>query len=444
AMDEFRLGLSDASGQQVVQRLHKFGPELLETSGLVVKRQEGTGFYDRFRARLMFPIHNESGKVIAFGGRALRANDEPKYLNSPETKIYKKSSVLYNLHRAKIDARKHDRMILVEGYMDVIGVYMAGIKEVVASCGTSLSLDQVRTIKRQTAQQQANSGQVILNFDPDAAGQRSAEKYIGAFLSEGLRVRVLELPGGLDPDEYIHTNGAEAYADQLNRASSYFHWLASRARERFDMRTVEGRVDAFRSILPAIQLVHDRVERSAVANEISDYLKLDRAIVAEQLRNLKRPNGTARKSAPATSTLPPNEVLLLTCFLLSPDAREAIKHYLASRDVLELLETRAIFRAVLSMEADGQPFSMSAVAERLDPHWQAVLSDLSFRDLGIAEDHAVAQALHCLQSLERKAANAQFSNLKSRIRELEDKGDVAGAFLLIQELERLKSPHFGE
>src|SRR5947209_343912 len=172
AADEFRLGLSDGSGQQLAARLQKFGGELMESSGLV-KRRESGGFYDTFRGRLMFPIHDESGKVIAFGGRALRDEDKPKYLNSPETKIYKKSTVLYNLHRAKTAARKNDRMILVEGYMDVIGVYSAGFHEVVASCGTSLGNDQVRAIKRQVSQQQASSGQIVLNFDPDAAGARS-------------------------------------------------------------------------------------------------------------------------------------------------------------------------------------------------------------------------------------------------------------------------------
>ncbi len=219
AIDEFRLGLSDAGGQQLTTRLQRFGAKVMEESGLVAKRQDGSGFFDRFRGRLMFPIHSESGQVIGFGGRALRAGDEPKYLNSPETAIYRKSNVLYNLHRAKADARKHDRMLLVEGYMDVIGVYSAGIKEVVASCGTSLSNDQVRMIKRQTSQQQAGNGQVILNFDPDAAGQRSAEKYVGAFLAEGLRVRILELPGGLDPDEFIQNNGLDAVCTSIEQCS---------------------------------------------------------------------------------------------------------------------------------------------------------------------------------------------------------------------------------
>ena len=136
SMDEFRIGLSDASGHQLIKKLQKFGAALMEESGLVGKREDGS-FYDRFRGRLMFPIHNEAGKIIGFGGRALKPDDKPKYMNSPGTPLYNKSTVLYNLHRAKTDARKNSRMILVEGYMDVIGVYAAGIKEVVAASGTA-------------------------------------------------------------------------------------------------------------------------------------------------------------------------------------------------------------------------------------------------------------------------------------------------------------------
>jgi DNA primase len=443
AIDEFRLGLSDSSGQQLTARLQKFGIDLLEHSGLVIKRQDGSGFFDRFRARLMFPIHSEAGKVIAFGGRALRAGDEPKYLNSPETKIYKKSAVLYNLHRAKIDARKHDRMILVEGYMDVIGVYSAGIREVVASSGTALSTDQVRAIKRQTSQQQANAGQVLLNFDPDAAGARSAEKYIGAFLSEGLRVRVVELPGELDPDEYIQRHGAEAYSQRLAAAVSYFHWLALRARDKFDVQTVEGRVDAFKSILPAIQLVNDRVERSAITNEISGYLKLDRDIVAAQLRQTTKREEPGRKQNTATSSIPPNELLLLTCLLQSEDARETIKHYLQTSGILHVLETRSIFEAVLALDAEGLAFSLDSLASRLEPRLQRILTDLSFAEAAIHAEHAAQQALHCLRALETKAISAKCNDLKRQIRELEQRGDFSEAMRLANELDQAKAAPAG-
>src|SRR5438552_9958641 len=170
-IEEFGLGFSDNSWEQLYRRLEqeRFPPDQLERSGLVGRRQESGGFYDRFRGRLMFPIHNEAGKVIGFGGRALKPDDEPKYLNSSETEIYKKAFVLYNLHRAKDAIRKLDKGVLVEGYMDVIGVYSAGVKNVVASCGTALTNTQVRAVKR-------FSDKIIVNFDPDTAGSNAAER----------------------------------------------------------------------------------------------------------------------------------------------------------------------------------------------------------------------------------------------------------------------------
>ena len=196
----------------------------LEASGLVGKRDDGS-FYDRFRNRLMFPIQNESGKVIAFGGRALDPEDKAKYLNSPETKIYRKSNVLFNLNRAKETAMKLDRIVLVEGYMDVIGAWQAGVTEVVASCGTALTMEQIRAMKR-------HSQNLHLNFDPDAAGANAAERSIKLLLDENVRVRIVELEGGLDPDEYCKQHGAEAYHQRIAGAKTYFYWLADRARAR--------------------------------------------------------------------------------------------------------------------------------------------------------------------------------------------------------------------
>src|SRR6266852_1986919 len=207
---EFKLGYAERSGRGLVRLFekHNFSGEQMEKSGLVVKREDGS-FYDRFRHRLMFPIHNESAKIIAFGGRALDPAEQAKYLNSPETPIYRKSYVLYNLHRAKQGIRQADRVVLVEGYMDVIGVYASGVHEVVASCGTALTPHQVQAMKR-------HSDKIVLNFDPDAAGAKAAERSINLLLEEGMHVRILALDGGLDPDEYCKQRGAEAYLAKLN------------------------------------------------------------------------------------------------------------------------------------------------------------------------------------------------------------------------------------
>lgn len=433
ASDEFRLGLADTSGQQLLQRLQKFGPALLEESGLFSKRQDG-GLFDRFRARLMFPIHDESGKVIAFGGRALRSDDQPKYLNSAETKIYKKSTILYNLHRAKISARKNDRMILVEGYMDVIGVYTAGVQEVVASSGTSLGADQIRAIKRQVAQQQEGTGQVLLNFDPDAAGERSTEKYISPLLAEGLRVKVVQIPGGLDPDEYIQQNGIDAYRKQLDGAVSYFHWLADRGRSKFDMRTAEGRVDAFKSIAGSIQQVSDRWERAAILNEIAEYLKVDKDALPGMFRRRELNQQQAIRNS--ASTVPPNEKLLLACMLLSPDARSAIRHCFANSALLEALEYKPIFAAMLNAD-ESLPLSAHDFGSMLDPQLQKVVAEISFSDLGLREEGAVEQALRCLQALEAKAHRSEIDSLRDRIREADRNGNMEEALRLTKQLDAL-------
>src|SRR3954452_24232842 len=437
AIAEFRLGLSDPSGQQLVSRLQKFGTALLGESGLALQRQGGNGFFDAFRGRLMIPIHSEDGKVIAFGGRALREGDEPKYRNSTETPIYKKSAVLYNMHRAKIDARKQNRMILVEGYMDVIGVYSAGIREGVASSGTALSSDQVRAIKRQVSQGQAGSGQIILNFDPDAAGTRSTEKYIGAILAEGLRVKVLRIPGELDPDEYIKEFGRDAYVKLLERAGSYFHWLADRAREKFDMRTAEGRVDAFKYLLPGLQQVHDRLERGTIAKELAEYLNVDRETIRENLRP-QNPSQPAPKARTLGSSLPPNEKLLAACFLLSPDARSVIRQYFFQTKIVHRLELRSFFEAAVRINEEEEGFSVERALEGLDARMQKLLTELSFADLGVAESDAPQQALHCLEALEGTARMKGRDDIKRRIRELEQAGNFAEALQLAEDLNNLK------
>jgi DNA primase len=434
SMDEFRIGLSDASGQQLIKKLQKFGAALMEESGLVGRREDGS-FYDRFRARLMFPIHNEAGKIIGFGGRSLRAEDKPKYMNSPGTPLYNKSTVLYNLHRAKIEARRNSRMILVEGYMDVIGVYAAGIKEVVASSGTAFHSDQVRMVKRQVAQS-GNAGQVILNFDSDNAGAESTEKRISSFLAEGMRVRVLDIPGKLDPDEYIQQNGADAYRKLLQNPPSYFHWLADRIRGKFDMATVEGRVDASKFLWPTIQQVSDRLERSAIADEVAGYLNLDRETVRQQFKRTPRAEPVQPRTL--SSAIPPNEKLLLACLLESADARIAIRHYLDNADSLKLLELRNIFAAIVNFDEQARTFSFTEIVNQLEPHLQRILTEISFAELAVNAEGAANQAVNCLRALESKNIDNQCEVLRRRVQELEKVGDFAGAMKAAEELNTLK------
>jgi len=425
-ISDFFLGLSDPSGQQLLRHFDsRFASETLEQSGLVLKRQEGGGFFDRFRARLMFPIHNESGKVIGFGGRALRTGDEPKYLNSPETPLYRKSYVLYNLHRAKDAIRKTGVSVLVEGYMDAIGVYSAGIHNVVASCGTALTNTQVRSLKR-------HSERIVVNFDPDAAGANAAERSIQMLLDEGFQVRVLQLDSDLDPDEYVKERGADAYRSRLESAPSYFHWLADRARARFDMRTVEGRLQGFKLVAPAIQRISDRLERFAVANDVADYLGVDQKLVRDHFSQ----GASNRPAAKPGTGVPPSERLLLHALLASHAARDEAIPALRGMPVVERFASRNIFNALFSLHAAGAEFRYSDLEGRLSEPDRDLLSSVIFADDVLEEEKAREQAAACLRTLQAQDPKFEIQALRAQIKAAERDGNLQEAMRLAQELDR--------
>jgi DNA primase len=428
---EFELGYADGSGQALVRAFEKehFAPEEMEASGLVLKREQGSGFFDRFRNRLMFPIRNEAGKLIAFGGRALAAGQEPKYLNSPETEIYRKSHVLYNLDRAKESIRKGDRAVLVEGYMDVIGVWAAGVHQAVASCGTALRPEQVRLIRRHTER-------IVVNFDPDEAGMKAAERSIETLLDERMRVRVLELEGGLDPDEYVKANGAEAYRAHLEKAPGYFNWLADRARARFDMNTVEERVAGLQFLLPAIQRLSDKLERAAVADEVAGYLRLERGLVLENFRKAaaeRREKTIEQPKEPAR----PVERILINAILSSEEACRAVLPRLKSMAAVQQFATRRIFQALFAMQDAGAPIRFSELSGRLEEQDQTLLARVVLSDKGEHEEDSPERALECLRTLEDQEMESRRSALKAQIREAERAGMLEEAMRLMSDLNNL-------
>jgi DNA primase len=428
----FGLGYTEPGGQALVRRLgqERFTPEQLDASALVRRRDDGS-LYDSFRGRLMFPIHNESGKVIAFGGRAMRDEDQPKYLNSSETPIYRKSSVLYNLHRARNELRRSGRAVLVEGYMDVIGVYAAGIKEVVASCGTGLTAGQVRRIH-------AHADNVVVNFDPDSAGERAAESAIQLFLDEGMHVRVLTLDGGLDPDEYAKQNGAETYRKKLDEAPSYFHWLADRARTKFDMRSSDGRMDAFKFLLESVKKVGDKLERAAIASDLAGYLGVEPGLVLDQF---KRAAAERRAPAPAVAesgpAIPALERMLVQALMSSEEARaEALPRL--TEAAIAGFTTREIVGALRNLHAAGSPVTFSAVEGRLSPPAGDLLHQIVAADEIIDEARALEQARACLRKLDSDFKKQRIDDLRGQGKTAEREGRTDDALGIIAEIERLR------
>jgi len=430
--EQFGLGYAERSGRGLVRLFekHEFTAAQMEQSGLLAKREDGS-FYDRFRNRLMFPIHSESGKVIAFGGRALDPNDEPKYLNSADSPIYKKSTVLYNLHRAKEGMRKAHRAVLVEGYMDVIGVFAAGVREVVASCGTSLTAQQVQTVRRHT-------DKMVVNFDPDAAGADAAERSINLLLDEGMHVRIVELEGGLDPDEYCLERGADAYRAKVDKAQSYFYWLADRARKRFDMRTAEGRVAGFQFLLPAIQRLPEKIERVAVANDVAGYLGVDAGLVLENFRKSAMDRRDKKVVGVVRETPRADEKMLLGLLLSDGEARQKLVPRLEGLPAVEQFVTRRIFRALFALHSSGARVDYEELNARLEENDQELLASAVLRDETIEAAVSLQQGEQCFESLERASWKTQLAALKTRVKEAERAGDLKEALRLAQELHQLE------
>src|SRR6202165_6255208 len=274
AIARFGIGYAPSGGDALLRFLKsKYKEPVLNESGLVSRDQSGRMF-DRFRRSITFPIANESGKIVAFGCRAL-GDDQPKYLNSPETPIYSKSSVLYHLDRAKEALRRSDFAVLVEGYMDAIAVARAGISNVVASCGTSLAEPQIKLLGRFTKR-------VIVNYDPDTAGQTATERSLSLLLEQDFEVRVLALPGKADPDKFIREQGADAYIKLLKEAPPYVDYLIARARQ-MDLSTGEGKLRAVNFLLPYVQKIPNRILRSEWATRIAQQLRLDEPVLRAAL-----------------------------------------------------------------------------------------------------------------------------------------------------------------
>jgi DNA primase len=431
-IDQFGLGYSERSGLLRLLEQRNFTAAQMEQSGLVKRAEDGRP-YDYFRGRLMFPIHNEMGKVIGFGGRGLRDEDKPKYLNSPETAIYKKSKVVFNLHRAKETIRKDDRAILVEGYMDVIGVSAAGFRGVVASCGTALTADQVRAVKRHT-------DKMVVNFDPDAAGEKAAEGKLPILLEEGLQVRIVELDGGLDPDEYCKERGVEAYRARLEGAKGYFHWLADRARSQYDLRTTEGRVAVLKYLVPAVQRIPDKLEQMQVAIEVAGYIGVDQANQGMVLDAFKKSvaNRNERPMQQATETLRHDEKGLLNVLLSDLQGREALLDELPRIEVLQRISSRRIFQAIQAIHAAGVPLTFDALHSRLEEADQNLLAAAVLLADGEGHDFTLEYGMQCVESLRRSGHQESVRELKRRIKEAERTGSLAEALRLAQELQQFE------
>ncbi len=405
AIARFGIGYAPSSGDALLRALkQKFPEKLIDSSGLVSKDQSGR-LFDRFRRRIMFPIANESGKIIAFGGRAL-GDDLPKYLNSPETSIYKKNLTLYHFDRAKEEIRKQGFAVLVEGYMDVIGVARAGVGNVVASCGTSLTEAQVSLLKRATQR-------VVVNFDPDLAGQAATERSLNLLLEQQMDVRVLALSGGSDPDKFIREHGAGEYKKLLESAPAFVDFLIGRARA-MDLSSAEGKLKAVNYLMPYVQRVPNRLIRSEWATRIASQLRIEEPVLREAFRKAaaERKGEVKPKPELVTSGPKPAERRLLRLLIDAEGFRVTLAREIRAASLHAGLETEKVFEVLIAACESGARPDPAELGTSLSEKDRRLLFEIAFEP---AMDSSWEEAESCLAVLRRRHIETELFTVQQRI-----------------------------
>ncbi|HWV94489.1 MAG TPA: DNA primase [Vicinamibacterales bacterium] len=388
---------------------------LLVRAGLLVQREEGPSV-DRFRNRLMIPIRRDTGSVIGFGGRAVDADQQPKYLNSPETPIYSKGRTLYGLDLSKAGIRQKGFGVLVEGYFDFGQVYQAGFPAV-ASCGTALTPQQVQQLHR-------FASKVVLSFDPDTAGQGAAAKSSELFVADGFDVNVAELPAGQDPDTFIRSHGASGYGERLKHSKPYLEYLLDRTAAGYNLNSDEGRVKFLAAMLPTAARIPD----AAMRDRFADRLAFKANITDEVVRAKIREAAVQKQTTFATNTIPSlghvtkAEKALIWCLIHEPEIALTALVDLEAAD-FEELPSRSVLDLARGLN-DNRGFSPSVLLERLNMVEAQLVTGIA------SEPEPPALSLgSCVGELRRARYERERATVQRAIAQLQTRGAAVGGEL---------------
>ena len=436
---EFGLGFAPQRWDGLVQRTAEEGisGSVLEAAGLAVARESGGGWYDRFRARVIFPIWDSRGRVIAFGGRLYQERAEgPKYLNSPETELYVKGKLLYGLHRATPQIREKDFCIVVEGYVDVVTPFQHGIRNVVASMGTSLTDSQVKLLRRLTRH-------VVMVYDGDAAGEAATLRGLDLFLEAEMRVKVAVLPAGTDPDSLIRHHGVEAFTRCLQESKDLFDYRLGLLMKQYSPREMEGRIRICQDLLPTLKRVPNTIQRADYIRRLAELLALDEKVLWAEMERVR----TDRVSGPVETRVRTAEAISISAvsaeeglagLLLEDPARSSqLEGQLDLRDLQDpqvrevvswLIENAGLApglagRSFLNGQARGAGDWENRMA-----HWRA------WADSTLEKDKTLAELLGRIRDRRHRMT---LEELRESIRKAEETGDSETATRLLTDFNRL-------
>jgi DNA primase len=435
-VDLFGIGAAPAEWDGLLKAMTKLGYQQadLAAAGLIIARDSGSGFYDRFRGRVMFTITDLRRRVVGFGGRVL-GEGTPKYLNSPDTPLFKKGQTLFALDLAREAITRTKTVIVVEGYFDAIALHQAGLRHTVATLGTALTSEHIHVLRR-------FASKVVLLFDPDAAGVRAALRSLDLFVNSGVGVKVVTLPAGEDPDTFVRKEGPEAFARLEERAPSLLDFALEHSLQSAEAGTVEGRIRSVDEVLRILQKSEHPIEREERIRIVAERLGINQQRLIERYpallsRETRRPAARKPEGQPAPSFKGAREerdlvYLLLHGHLTAADVRRLRPEAFSIPACRMLVE-----RALTTLDKDGRVglrHLLDAVVD--DPDCGALATELSMREEHFDDRQAHIRA--CLDRLDHKRAEEVLRELISRLKAAEREGRMEEAEALNAQVNELR------
>ncbi|MGQ9561258.1 MAG: DNA primase [Candidatus Oleimicrobiaceae bacterium] len=414
----------------------KVSVEVLHLAGLVVPRSDG-GYYDRFRHRLMFPFFDLMGKIVGFGGRRLREDESAKYVNSPETMVYKKGATLYGLYQSKEYIRQADTAILVEGYIDLLSLFQRGICNVVASSGTALTEEQATLLRRYCQQ-------VVVLYDADSAGSSAAIRGADILVARGLDVRVARLPAGHDPDSFVNEQGEEAVKDLVAQARSLVEFKIDALRQAGFFASPEKKARAIHAVIESVAVIPDEIKRNLVAQQVGQMLGMDERVIVAAVNRVRRgERWDGRRSpakvvgAPAVSRAEAAEKNLVGMMVRDPAVIQKVREHLGVEDFRHPT-LRPLVAEMWKAIDQGRTFDPTAsVNFHTDPEVASVVVAAMERQEAHESLSEVERRVmwDSIAILKRRPLEEELQAVRVQIKELEAKGQsTAGAIARYKEV----------
>ena len=406
-------------------------PKILVTAGLIVPKSDGKGYVDRFRDRLMFPIFNISGKIVAFGGRTLNPKEEAKYMNSPETPIYQKGKILYGLNFSKDFIREEGKAIIVEGYMDFISLFQAGIKNLVATSGTAFTTDQARLLSR-------HAQEVFLLFDSDSAGQQAAVRSLDILFDQGFEVKIVSFPQGEDPDSYVKKSGSEKLTELIEKAQNWIEFRTNRLGKKFSTFTIVEQEKIIADFMETASKIKNEVRRELFLKKLSESLEMNENILRKNLNRKIAPAKSQNKTGgtlPLRRTTETLEKEFLRILLEGEYLIEKVQGKLSVEDFVTS-EHREILRLLFQSHKEHQPLSVSSMLDKIkDGKIRNLITEISVLEIGAGD--LELQLTGYINSIRKQQKEKQIQDITDKIRDAEAKQDTETAKKLSENLHKL-------